>query len=37
MHSGITLAPLVGQMVARELLGDSDAALLAACRPGRFG
>ncbi|MEO0798334.1 MAG: FAD-dependent oxidoreductase [Pseudomonadota bacterium] len=36
MHSGITLAPLVGKLVAAEILGDAPQPLLSAFRPSRF-
>lgn len=36
MHSGITLAPLIGRLAARELAGGDEADLLASFRPGRF-
>jgi glycine/D-amino acid oxidase-like deaminating enzyme len=35
-HSGVTLAPLVGQLTTEEVLGGSRAALLAPYRPERF-
>ena len=35
MHSGVTLAPLVGRLVAQELNGGQ-AELLAPYRPARF-
>ena len=34
MHSGVTLAPIVGQMVAQEVMG-SELERLAAYRPTR--
>lgn len=40
LHSGITLGPLVGELVAREVTGRGDnavAAMLAPYRPERFG
>ncbi|MBI1416732.1 MAG: FAD-dependent oxidoreductase [Limimaricola sp.] len=36
MHSGITLAPVIGQLGAAEVMGGPDAALLAPYRPARF-
>ena len=36
MHSGVTLAPLVGQLLASEMLGTSKSPLLEAFRPNRF-
>ena len=36
MHSGITLAPIVGRMAAEELLDDVTFDALAPYRPGRF-
>ena len=36
MHSGVTLAPLVGRLVARELVEAVEAEELLGCRPGRF-
>jgi glycine/D-amino acid oxidase-like deaminating enzyme len=36
MHSGVTLGPLVGELVAGEVLNGPDQALLAPYRPGRF-
>jgi len=36
MHSGVTLAPLVGQLVSNELLDDCDEGLLAEFRHQRF-
>lgn len=35
-HSGVTLGPLLGRLVASEVLGDGDSDLLADFRPGRF-
>ena len=35
-HSGVTLGPLLGRLVAEELLHDRGSALLAAFRPDRF-
>lgn len=37
MHAGVTLAPLVGRLAAAEILDDVEVAMLATCRPGRFG
>ncbi len=36
MHSGVTLAPLVGQLLASEMLQISESTLLATFRPNRF-
>lgn len=36
MHSGATLAALIGEFAAREILGGEKVALLAPYRPGRF-
>ncbi len=36
MHSGVTLAPLVGELVAREIADGAEAAMLAPFRPARF-
>ena len=36
MHSGITLAPLVGQLAALEILDGAQVDLLQPYRPGRF-
>ncbi len=36
MHSGVTLAPAVGRLVADELVDGADAADLAGLRPQRF-
>lgn len=36
MHSGITLAPVVGRFAATEILDDVEVALLADYRPTRF-
>ncbi len=36
MHSGMTMAPLIGELVATELLGGPKADLLATFRPERF-
>lgn len=36
MHSGVTLAPLIGELVASEVLRGGDSPLLARFRPGRF-
>ena len=35
-HSGVTLAPLLGRLVAEEIVNDTDAAVLAPYRPARF-
>jgi glycine/D-amino acid oxidase-like deaminating enzyme len=35
-HSGVTLAPLLGKLVADELVDDRDAPRLASYRPGRL-
>jgi glycine/D-amino acid oxidase-like deaminating enzyme len=35
-HSGITLAPLLGELIASEILTEVDEPLLARFRPGRF-
>lgn len=35
-HSGVTLGPLLGRLVAAEVLGDDESELLADFRPGRF-
>lgn len=36
MHSGITLAPLVGRLAAAEILDGIEAEILAPFRPGRY-
>ncbi len=36
MHSGVTLAPLIGQLLATEMLETSKSPLLEAFRPSRF-
>lgn len=36
MHSGATLAALVGELAAREITADADAEILAPYRPARF-
>ena len=36
MHSGVTLAPLIGQLLASEVLEASKSPLLEAFRPNRF-
>ena len=36
MHSGITLAPLVGRLAAAEIIDGVEAELLAPFRPGRY-
>jgi hypothetical protein len=33
-HSGVTLSPLIGRLVAEELIGDSPSDLLKEFRPG---
>jgi len=35
-HSGITLAPLLGELISAEILTDVEEPLLARFRPGRF-
>ena len=35
-HSGVTLAPVLGRLVAREVADDTADGLLAPFRPGRF-
>ena len=35
-HSGVTLAPLLGRLVAEEIVNDTDHAQLASYRPARF-
>jgi glycine/D-amino acid oxidase-like deaminating enzyme len=35
-HSGATLALILGELVAREILTDHEAPLLRSFRPGRF-
>jgi glycine/D-amino acid oxidase-like deaminating enzyme len=35
-HSGITLAPILGELAAREIAAGADEALLMPFRPGRF-
>lgn len=37
LHSGVTLAPLVAELLAAEILGGPPSPLLAEFRPGRFG
>ncbi|MEZ5797264.1 MAG: FAD-binding oxidoreductase [Paracoccaceae bacterium] len=37
MHSGATLAPLVGTLLAQEIHGGPESPLLAPFRPSRFG
>ncbi|MDQ0321872.1 glycine/D-amino acid oxidase-like deaminating enzyme [Pararhizobium capsulatum DSM 1112] len=37
MHSGVTLAPLVGRLVAAEVLGEPQPEMLAPYRLSRFG
>jgi len=36
MHAGVTLAPAVANLVAAEILGGADDAILTFCRPSRF-
>lgn len=36
MHSGATLAPLIGELLAEEIAGGRDSPLLAEFRPARF-
>jgi glycine/D-amino acid oxidase-like deaminating enzyme len=36
MHAGVTLAPVIGDLAAAEILEDTEAPALALCRPGRF-
>ncbi len=36
MHSGVTLAPVVGRLVAQEVLTGEQASQLRGCRPTRF-
>ncbi len=36
MHSGVTLAPLIGQLAALEILDDARVSLLEPYRPSRF-
>ena len=36
MHSGVTLAPLVGQLAATEILDGATVDLLEPFRPSRF-
>nr|MDQ6947458.1 FAD-binding oxidoreductase [Actinomycetota bacterium] len=36
MHSGVTLAPLVGSLIAREVVDATETPELGGCRPGRF-
>ena len=36
MHSGVTLAPLIGQLLASEMLQMSESSLLVPFRPNRF-
>jgi glycine/D-amino acid oxidase-like deaminating enzyme len=35
-HSGVTVAPVLGRLVAREVAEGADDGLLAPFRPGRF-
>ena len=37
MHSGVTLAPIVGRMVTSELIGDKQEEILSPFRPDRPG
>ena len=36
MHSGVTLAPIMGRYIAREILSDQPIAELSPYRPGRM-
>ena len=36
LHSGVTLAPVAGELLAAEITGRGEQALLAGFRPGRF-
>ena len=36
MHSGVTLAPIMGALISREILADSGTEALASYRPKRF-
>ena len=36
MHSGVTLAPLIGKLLASEMLKNSKSPLLESFRPSRF-
>jgi glycine/D-amino acid oxidase-like deaminating enzyme len=36
MHSGVTLAPIIGRLAAQEILGEESALLLEPFRPTRF-
>jgi glycine/D-amino acid oxidase-like deaminating enzyme len=36
MHSGVTLAPIVGRLAAEEILGKGGSTLLDGFRPARF-
>ena len=36
MHSGVTLAPIMGQYISREILDDISVGALAPYRPTRF-
>ena len=36
MHSGVTLAPLVGRLVANEIANGTEADMLKTFRPSRF-
>jgi glycine/D-amino acid oxidase-like deaminating enzyme len=35
-HSGVTLGPLLGQLIAGEIVGGPPSAILAPFRPERF-
>jgi glycine/D-amino acid oxidase-like deaminating enzyme len=35
-HSGVTLAPMIGEMAALEITSNADVELLAPYRPARF-
>ena len=37
MHAGVTLAPVIGRLAAREILDGTQDSLLESCRPARFG
>jgi len=36
MHSGVTLAPLIGNLLASEMLQSTKSPLLSSFRPSRF-
>ena len=36
MHSGVTLAPVVGELVAKEIAEEQDQEMLVPYRPKRF-